>query len=234
MKKDAALKEQAEADAAGMKTVGADRKDTKSSSAASESIEKNLESQSSSKPAGSGRAAGIMGCFQSNSYGGNSFVDATTACNDINDDVNGYFCSSLSEDLSIYDVHEQDGKVQKCISFACHIPSSCSNAANTDIIPDSGSTSTMRRFRCDFENDYQACSNVFVLMGDASRVPVAGYGTSRMKLNGNVTRIINSLHLPGLDTDLFSVTKHGRMALGYSFILEGGDMHLSFPKFSIT
>ena len=85
MKKDAALKEQAEADAAGMKTVGADRKDTKSSSAASESIEKNLESQSSSKPAGSGRAAGIMGCFQSNSYGGNSFVDATTACNDVND-----------------------------------------------------------------------------------------------------------------------------------------------------
>ena len=102
------------------------------------------------------------------------------------------------------------------------------------MIPDSGSTSTMRRFRRDFENDYQACSNVFVLMGDASRVPVAGYGTSRMKLNGNVTRVLNSLHVPGLDTDLFSVTKHGRMAHGHSFILEGGDMHLSFPKFSIT
>ena len=101
-----------------------------------------------------------MGCFQSNDYGGTSFVDASTACNDVNDDVNGYFRSTLSEALSIYDVREQDGRVRKCISFSRHIPSSCSNAANTDMIPDSGSTSTMRRFRRDFENDYQACSNV--------------------------------------------------------------------------
>ena len=64
---------------------------------------------------------------------------------DVNDDVNGYFCSTLSEALSIYDVHEQDVSVQKCISFACHIPSSCSTDDNTDIIPDSGSTSTMTK-----------------------------------------------------------------------------------------
>ena len=143
-------------------------------------------------------------------------------------------CSTLSESLSIYDVRGKDGRVRKCISFARAIPSSCSDDGNTDIIPDSGATSTMRKHRRDFEDDYQACTNVFVLMGDASRVPVAGYGTSRMKLNGNVTRVLNSLHVPGLDTDLFSVTKHGRMALGHSFILEGGDMHLTFPKFSIT
>ena len=102
------------------------------------------------------------------------------------------------------------------------------------MIPDSRSTSTMRKHCCDFENDYQACSNVFVLMGDTSHIPVHGYGTSRMKLNGNVTRIINSLHVPGVDPDLFSVTKHGHMALGHSFILEGGDMRLLFLKFSIT
>ena len=59
LKKDAAINEQAEADATGIKTVGADWKDTKSLSAASESIEKNLESQSSSKPASSWRSAGL-------------------------------------------------------------------------------------------------------------------------------------------------------------------------------
>merc|ERR1712161_163209 len=63
-KKDAALKEQAEAEAAGMNTVGADGKDTKTPSATGDAIQNNLDSQSS-KPAGSGRAAGAMGCFQS-------------------------------------------------------------------------------------------------------------------------------------------------------------------------
>ena len=49
-----------------------------------------------------------------------------------------------------------------------------------------------------------------------------------------MTRIINSLHVPGLDSDLFSFTKHGRMDHGHSFLLEGGNMYLSFPKFSIA
>ena len=55
-----------------------------------------------------------------------------------------------------------------------------------------------------------------------------------MKINGNVTRVLNSLHVPGLNSDLFSVTKHGHMDLGHSFILEGGNMNVLFPKFSIT
>ena len=150
-KKDAALQEQAEAEAAGMKTVGADGKDTKTSLAAGDSIQKKLDSQSSSTPAGSGRAAGTMGCFQSNSYRGTSFVDATTACNDINDDVNGYFCSTLSESLSIYDVCGKEGCIRESISFARHIPTSCSNSDNDDdVIPDSGATSTMLKFRPKF------------------------------------------------------------------------------------
>ena len=110
-KKDAAIKEQAATEAAGMTTIGADGKETKSTSAANESIQNNFASQSSSKPAGSGRAAGL-GCFQSNSYGGTSFLDATTAYNDVNDDVNGYFRSTLSELLSVYDVCDKNGCVQ--------------------------------------------------------------------------------------------------------------------------
>ena len=71
-------------------------------------------------------------------------------------------------------------------------------------------------------------------MGDASRIPVLWYSTSPMKINRNVTCIVNSLHVPGLDSDLFSVTKHRRMDHGHSFLLEGGNMHLSLPKISNT
>ena len=232
-KKDAATKEKTAADAAGMSTVGPDGKDTKSELAAKESIQKNLASQSSSTPAGSGRAAGTMGCFQSNSYGGTSFVDATTAYNNSNDDVNVYLRFALSQSLSAYNLCDKDGHILKCISLARYISTSCSNNDN-NIIPDSGATLTMRKHQRDFEDDYQACSDVFVLMGDGSRIPIHGYGTSRMKINGNVTRVLNSLHVLGLDSNLFSVTKHGRMDHGHSFLLEGGNMHLSFPKFSIT
>ena len=104
-----------------------------------------------------------------------------------------------------------------------------------DIIPYSGTTSTMRRRRSDFEdNSYTACNGVFVLMGNASKIPVAGYGTSRMKIDNNVTRLVNSLHVPDLDCDLISTTKHGSMGNGFAFLLEDSKMYLSFPKVSIT
>ena len=100
-KKEQAEKERAAATASGLQNVGPNGKDAKSTSAANESIQKNLDSQTQ---AGSGRAAGTLGCFESNSYGGTSFVDATTACNDCNDDVKGYFRSAVSQMLSIHDV----------------------------------------------------------------------------------------------------------------------------------
>ena len=45
--------------------------------------------------------------------GGTSFVDATTACNDCNDDVKGYFRSAVSQMLSIYDICDKNGHVLK-------------------------------------------------------------------------------------------------------------------------
>ena len=118
-----------------------------------------------------------MGCFQSNSYGGTSFVDATTACNDVTGDVNVYLHSALSQSLSAYNLCDKDGCILKCISLARYIPLSCSDNDN-NIIPDSGGTLTMRKHQRDFEDDYQAYSDVFVLMGDGSRIPVHGYGMS--------------------------------------------------------
>ena len=52
------------------------------------------------------------------------------------------------------------------------------------IVPDSGATSRMRHNRGDFKDDYVRCIDVFVLMGDNSEIPVLGFGTSRVKING--------------------------------------------------
>ena len=90
----------------------------------------------------------------------------------------------------------------------------------------------MRRNRSDFEDDYVTCTGVFVIMCDGSEIQVLGYGTSQMKINGFVTRLVNSLHVPGLDCDLFSCMRHGRNGKGCSFILINSKMHISFPKFS--
>ena len=55
-----------------------------------------------------------------------------------------------------------------------------------------------------------------------------------MKINGHVTRLINSLHVPGFDCDLFSCTRHGLKGKGFSFVLEDREMHSTFPKFTIN
>ena len=78
-----------------------------------------------------------------------------------------------------------------------------------EIVPDSGATTHKRRNRSDFEDDYVTCTDVFVLMDDGSEIQVLGFGTARMKINTFVTRLINSLYVPGLDCDLFSCTRHG-------------------------
>ena len=70
-------------------------------------------------------------------------------------------------------------------------------------------------------------------MGDASRVPVAGYGTGRIKLDGHVVCMENSLHVPSLESSLFSTTKHARNGTGNTFLLSNSQMYLTFPNFSI-
>ena len=102
------------------------------------------------------------------------------------------------------------------------------------IIPDSGATSHMRRNCMDFENDYVSCNDVFVLICDHSETLVFGYATSRLKINGRVVRLVNSLHVPDLDVDLFSCTRHGSNGKGNTFFLGDGKMHLTVPKFTIS
>ena len=78
------------------------------------------------------------------------------------------------------------------------------------------------------------CTDVFVLMGDNSEIPVLGYGTARIKINGRVIRLVNSLHVPDLDVNLFSCTRHGSNREGNTFFLGDGKMHLTFPTFTVT
>ena len=72
------------------------------------------------------------------------------------------------------------------------------------IVPDSGATSHMHCIHMDFEGDYITCNDVFVLIGDNSEIPVLGFGASRVKINGHVVQLVNSLHVPDLDVDFFS------------------------------
>ena len=69
-------------------------------------------------------------------------------------------------------------------------------------------------------------------MGDGTRVPVVGYGTARIKLNGRVQVLPKSLHVPGLDCSLLSITRHGQQK-GRTFFTGDGNWHLTFPQFSI-
>lgn len=71
-------------------------------------------------------------------------------------------------------------------------------------------------------------------MGDGSKIPVLGYGTSRMKINSKIVRLTNSLHVPDLDCDLFSGTWHGHNGEGCSLLLAQNQMHLTFPNFVFT
>lgn len=105
-------------------------------------------------------------------------VDSSTACNTINNPN-----STEYTDIYIYNglrKFDRDGK--RCISVAKHhcrkVDSNRSSRhVRKHIIPDSGATSHMRIHKHDFEpGSYVSCSDVFVLMGDGSEVPVAGYG----------------------------------------------------------
>ena len=121
-----------------------------------------------------------------------------------------------------------NGSVCKCISIARYgrhnirinvgtIRAATIKCDMNHIVPDSGATSHMRRNRGDFEDDYVKCTDVFVLMGDSLEIPVLGYNTSRVKINGRVVGLVNSLHVPDQDVDLFSCTRHRSNGKGNTF-----------------
>ena len=207
------------AEAGGATVVRKGGKDAGTEQEKAAAIKANLESQNQSKP-GTARRVTMEGTGR---FAGNAWiettVDAETAVNDVNKDNEiDYFCIVINGILKPLDCIASDDTIRKCISFAKHcvniVRSSITsddnqtsvNESDDEIVPDSGATLHMRRNRSVFEDDYVTCNDVFVLMGDGTEIPVLGYGTPRMKFDGHVTRLINSLHVPGLNCDLFSCT----------------------------
>ena len=93
----------------------------------------------------------------------------------------------------------------------------------------------MQKHKEDFKTDSCiCCTDAFAIMGDGTEVPVAGCGVSRMKVDGKTMRLPGSLHIPNLDCDPFSSTRHGRLEDGHSFVLSGGKAHSTHPGFTIT
>lgn len=103
---------------ASLQTVCKDSKDTKTLNKASNSIKNNSDSQTTETNVGRMRCAGGLGCFSSNSNDNTSFLDATTACYNCNNNSKCYFCSAISKILSIFDSRDYTCHLHKCISLA--------------------------------------------------------------------------------------------------------------------
>ena len=73
-----------------------------------------------------------------------------------------------------------------------------------------------------------------MILGDGTCIRVCGYGTTRIKIDGHIIVLENMLHVPNLESNLFSTTCHGSNDDGCSFLLAKGEMHLIFPTFTIT
>ena len=177
------------------------------------------------------------------SNGDGSFlpVDADTAVNDTNKTSNPYFSSVVADNILYrFDYTDRYGTRHRCLSLVNRavarmaLDSTDESSDDKEIIPDSGATSHMFHSARYFTGDYTRCANSFVVVGDGQRIPVQGYGTARIKIDGKVIVLPNALHVPGLESNLFSATRHGSNGDGCAFIISNGTMHLSFPTFSIT
>ena len=177
-----------------------------------------------------------MGSYNDN----DEFVDASQLNDIINNDSTSYsspyFCTNVKHLLSFHNRRDPaTGEYHQCVATCRYIPSSKNHCKNVrKLVIDSGATCHMRICCEDFEDDYRRSDKAFVLMGDGSKVPVLGVGTSRLKLDGHVIRLENCLHIPSLDADLFSASCHGRTENpGCSTLIGDGRMLLTFPSFCI-
>ena len=93
----------------------------------------------------------------------------------------------------------------------------------------------MQWFKEDFEpGTYVKCKDTFIAMGDGTEIPLLGYGTSWLKLDGKIIRLPMSLHVLDLDCGLFLGTQHGCNGNGNTLLICNGKAHLLFPLFTIT
>lgn len=72
-------------------------------------------------------------------------------------------------------------------------------------------------------------------MGDGAEIPVEGYGTCELKINGITIPVTNCLCVRTLDSTLFSnTTGHAYNGKGYTFLLFHSNIYSMFPHFYIV
>ena len=209
-----------------------------------------VKAEEKGKPSGSLRKTKARRGFNFNGNDGLfQFIDSHTACNDFKNDIDRYFHPSYSE-LEKLNCIDRHGVTQRYIGTCCFAGSLSSDQSPTKkqktctqtnkhykgkrctLVPDSGATPYMFTKESDFGDNYRRYKDVFVYMGNSTRVLVAGYSTTRIKLNRKVQVLPKSLHLPGLDCSLLLITRHGRRKR-CTFFTSDGNCHLTFPLFSI-
>lgn len=97
---------------------GNNDKDTKTATEKEASTKQNMESQSKGGKAGGLYCALNLGYFVSNTDGTTTFIDATTACNNCDNNSKVYFRSAISNMLSNYENCDSNGRLHMCINFA--------------------------------------------------------------------------------------------------------------------
>jgi len=108
-----------------------------------------------------------------------------------------------------------------------HRPSSSRTSL---LVTDTGATDHMLPDKLAFIS-YHLVSGRWVCMGNNSFVPIAGYGTAIILLNGKKILIRDCLHIPDLRNPLYSLHAHQRQR-GCGLIgMFGLGMHVFFPTF---
>jgi hypothetical protein len=80
---------------------------------------------------------------------------------------------------------------------------------------------------------YHKCSGRFVTLGDSTKLPIHGFGTAIICLNGKNILIRNALHVPALRSPLYSLRRH-RLMEGCGFYAHYNDGNfVLFPTFSL-
>ena len=158
------------------------------------------------------------------------YSDAHVDANNIKDVDSEHYMHSVYDSL----IAISPDPVYKCIGSCRKVSSSNNRPGQDTLCADSGATSDMFAKREHFTSDYRQCNNVYVTMGDGSPVPVLGIGTARFKVDGYVLEIPNALHVPNLDCNLLSITRHGLRGPGCTYLVANGSVHITFPEFNLS
>ena len=104
------------------------------------------------------------------------------------------------------------------------------NKKDTVLCADSGASEDMLPDYSTFKT-YHRLTNSYATLGDTTKLPIEGIGTTVYTLNGRTIPTSNALHIPALWGPLYSLRKHCQLpgCSVYSSYKDGS--YLFFPEF---